>query len=117
MRSRAVRRAALRPVSARPGDVPEEVAVSTARVAAASRHFPQHFRQTRVLRFTGGRAIPPEVPVKVVWGASDTIARARTSRHTDQLPPHAIVETWERCGHMVMWDRRDDVVRAALTLP
>jgi pimeloyl-ACP methyl ester carboxylesterase len=41
----------------------------------------------------------------------------RTSRHTDQLPAHAVVETWARCGHMVMWDRRDDLVREALALP
>jgi pimeloyl-ACP methyl ester carboxylesterase len=55
--------------------------------------------------------------VRVVWGDRDRIARARASRHADELPAHAAVETWVGCGHMVMWDAPQRVVRAALSLP
>lgn len=53
LRSHLGRRVALSSVSARPGDVPYDVAVATARAAATSDHFPAHFKQTRVLRFEG----------------------------------------------------------------
>jgi pimeloyl-ACP methyl ester carboxylesterase len=72
-----------------------------------------HYRAARATRFTGGQGI--EAPVTVVWGDRDRIAVPR-SRHTDQLPPHARVETWERCGHLVMWDQPDRLVSAALAL-
>ena len=114
LRSRLGRRIALRSISARPGDVPHDVAVETARAAIASKHFLAHFRATRVLRFEDGRRIPPRVPVRVVWGARDKVARARTSRFEDELPAHAVVETWEGSGHMLLWDRADAVVDAAL---
>ena len=63
-----------------------------------------------------GQQIPSDVPVSVVWGDRDRIARARTSRFTDQLPHRAIVETWPGCGHMLMWDAPGQVVDAALAL-
>lgn len=114
LRSRAGRRMGLRAISARPGDVPCDVAVEAARTAIASKHFPQHFRRTRVLRFEGGGAIPAHVPVTVVWGDQDRVARARTARFEDELPAHARIETWAGSGHMLPWDRRDAVVAAAL---
>lgn len=55
--------------------------------------------------------------VRVVWGEKDRIARGRTSRHTDQLPKHAVVETWADCGHMLTWDAPQRVIDAALALP
>jgi pimeloyl-ACP methyl ester carboxylesterase len=110
------RRVALRQISARPAHVAAEDAIAAARTAQFSRHFPQHFKQTRRLRFSGGQVIPATVPVRVIWGDHDHIARARASRHTDELPAHAVVETWERCGHMVMWDAPVAVLDAALAL-
>jgi pimeloyl-ACP methyl ester carboxylesterase len=56
------------------------------------------------------------LPIHVVWGSKDRIARARTSRHADELPEHATVATWADCGHMVMWDAPQRVVSEALTL-
>ena len=117
MRSALVRRVGLRSISAHPERVPADVAVATAEDVLASRHFPEHFRRTRVLRFTGGDAIPTDVPVHVVWGEGDPVARARTSRRTDELPPHARVETWPGCGHVLVWDAPERVVAAALVLP
>jgi pimeloyl-ACP methyl ester carboxylesterase len=117
LRSSAVRRVALRSISAHPERAPAEAAVATAQDAVASRHFPAHFRATRVLRFQGGAVIPATVPVKVVWGERDRVARSRMSQHTDQLPAHAVVETWPDCGHMLVWDAPDRVVSAALALP
>jgi pimeloyl-ACP methyl ester carboxylesterase len=117
LRTRAGRRLSLRQISARPADVPAEVAVSMVETVLASEHFPEHFRQTRRLRFLDGGRISPEVPVRVVWGDRDRIARTRTSRQGDQLPAHAIVETWPGCGHMVMWDAPQRLVEAALSLP
>jgi pimeloyl-ACP methyl ester carboxylesterase len=115
LRRRGGRRLALRQISARPADVPAECAVAAARASIAARGFPEHLRRTRRQRFLGGAAI--DVPVLVVWGASDRIARERTSRHADQLPPQAQVETWADCGHMVMWDAPARLVAAALALP
>ena len=53
----------------------------------------------------------------VVWGEQDRVARARTSRHGDQLPPHARIETWLGCGHVSVWDAPERVVAAAVALP
>lgn len=117
MRSPRFRRVALRSLCAHPERVAARDAVAVAEDARASRHCPEHFRQTRGLRFTGGTATPPEVPVHVVWGDRDRVARARTSQHIDQLPSHARVETWPGCGHMLVWDAPERVVAAALAVP
>jgi pimeloyl-ACP methyl ester carboxylesterase len=117
LRTSVGRRMSLRQISANPADVPADLATEMVRTVLASKHFPEHFKQTRRLRFTGGQQIPSEIPIRVVWGDKDQIARARTSRHTDQLPEHAIVETWRDCGHMLMWDSPQQVLKAALALP
>ncbi len=117
LRHRAVRAMALRSVAVHAAAVPGDTAAAMARTAASSRSFPRHFAQTRVLRFEGGGAIAGDVPVRVVWGARDHVARARTSRFTDgRLPAHAVVETWPDCGHMVMWDQPDRLVAAIAAL-
>jgi pimeloyl-ACP methyl ester carboxylesterase len=110
------RRMSLRQISVHPAQVPPEVAIATARAVIHTASFPEHFKRTRVLRFLDGSQIPPSVPVHVVWGAKDRIARARSSRRADQLPEHATVETWDDCGHMVMWDRPERLVEAMLAL-
>jgi pimeloyl-ACP methyl ester carboxylesterase len=117
LRTRTGRRLSLRAISARPAEVPPDLATEMVATVLASKHFPEHFKQTRRLRFQGGQQISAEVPVHVVWGDRDRIARARTSRHVDQLPEHALVETWTGCGHMVMWDAPQQLVDAALALP
>lgn len=116
LRTRTGRRIALRQISASAAAVSEQDAISAARAALASKHFPEHFKQTRRLRFTGGQSIPSDVPIHIVWGAQDHIARTKRSRHTDQLPQHAIIETWPRCGHMLTWDNPQAVIEAALAL-
>lgn len=116
-RTRVGRRLSLRAISAHPADVPPNVAAEMVATMLASEHFPEHFRQTRRLRFRDGQPISADVPVRVVWGDRDRIARARTSRQVDQLPAHALVETWAGCGHMVMWDAPQRLVDAALALP
>jgi pimeloyl-ACP methyl ester carboxylesterase len=104
----------LRSISARPGRVPYEVALATARDAIASAHFREHFQATRVLRFEGGATIPSTIPVRIIWGASDKVALKRRSRFTDTLPTHSTIDTWDACGHMIMWDRQNDAIAAAL---
>jgi hypothetical protein len=44
--------------------------------AGTTDSFRRHFAQTRRSRFTGGDAIAPTVPVRVVWGDVDHIAKA-----------------------------------------
>ena len=117
LRTRMGRRISLRQISADPADVPAEDAIAMVKTVLASKHFPEHFRQTRRLRFLDGQQIRSDIPVHVVWGSKDRIARTRTSRHTDQLPEHAIVETWPDCGHMLMWDAPQRVLNAALAIP
>ncbi len=117
LRTRIGRRMSLRQISAHPQDIPTDDATEMVRTVLASKHFPEHFKETRRLRFTDGQQITRDIPVRVVWGDRDRIARARTSRFTDQLPEHASVETWPRCGHMLMWDAPTQVVQAAVALP
>jgi len=117
LRSATARRFGLRSISAHPERVPAQIAVASAEDAVNSRHFREHFRRTRTLRFRGGAAIPADIPVRVVWGECDRVARARSSRRTGELPHHALVETWEDCGHMLVWDAPERVVQAALALP
>jgi pimeloyl-ACP methyl ester carboxylesterase len=115
LRVRAVRALALRPISARPAEVPVETAVAAARVAATTDSFREHFRQTRRIRFTDGRDM--SAAVRVIWGANDRIAPAGKSRNVEELPADTIVETWQGCGHMLMWDapeRTVDAIRALL---
>ncbi len=115
--SRAGRRVALAQIAARPAEVPEDLAREMVATVLASKRFPEHFRQTRRLRFTGGQEIAPSVPVRVVWGDRDRIARRGKSRHREELPAHTIVETWARCGHMVMWEAAERLRAAVLALP
>ena len=117
VRTRVGRRLALRQISAAPADVPADQAIAMVSSVLSSKNFPEHFRQTRRLRFLGGQGISAQVPVHVVWGDRDRIARARPSRHTQELPAHARIETWERCGHMVMWDAPQRLLEAVLALP
>jgi pimeloyl-ACP methyl ester carboxylesterase len=117
LRTKMGRRMSLRQISAKPADVPAEDAIAMVKTVLASKHFPEHFKQTRRLRFLDGQQIPADIPVHVVWGSKDRIARARTSRHTDQLPKHAIIETWPDCGHMLTWDAPQQVIDAALAIP
>lgn len=110
LRQPLVRAMALRAISARPREIPGEVAVQNARRAIAMDAFPRHFAETRRLRFEGGRAI--DVPVKLVWGAEDRVAIAGKSRNLDELPEATTVETWPRCGHMLMWDQPERALEA-----
>jgi pimeloyl-ACP methyl ester carboxylesterase len=114
LRSPRVRSLSFRGISAKPENIPADVAISNARAAIEMDSFPRHFRETRLLRFTAGQGI--DVPVKVVWGGRDRIALAGKSRHVDELPPQTQVETWPDCGHMVMWDAPERVVAAARCL-
>ena len=114
LRSRLARWLAFRDQSHDAGVVPVEWALAAVRAAARSPGWPAHFQAATNARFTGGDAI--DVPVRVVYGDDDRIAGPWRS-HTDELPAQATVETWPRCGHLVMWDARERVVQAALALP
>lgn len=114
--TRPGRRLGLWWISAHAGEVGSDAALQTGRTAIASEHFPEHFRQTRKLRFTEGERIAPAVPVTVIWGDRDHVARTRRSRNTEELPSHARVETWSGCGHMIFWDSPQKTVAAALAL-
>ncbi len=117
LHSKLGRRLSLRQISADPANVSPDDAIGLVRTVLASKHFPEHFKATRRLRFQNGQQIPPEVPVRIVWGDKDRIARTRTSRNTDELPEHVIIETWPNCGHMLTWDATAEVVDAALAPP
>lgn len=114
LRSPLLRSVSLRGISAKPRDVPADVAIANAQAAMATDSFPRHFSETRRLRFLDGQDIA--VPVKVIWGDKDHIALARKSRSVEELPSHAEVETWSDCGHMLMWDAPDRVVASAREL-
>jgi pimeloyl-ACP methyl ester carboxylesterase len=114
LRSRAIRSLALRSASARPGQVPESLAIDSARAVIATQDFPQHFRETRRQRFFGGQEI--DVPIKVIWGERDRIALRGKSRHIEELPADTDVETWPGCGHMLMWDAPERVLACARQL-
>lgn len=102
LRSPIVRSLSLRAISARPRQIPPDVAVENARAAIGTDSFPRHFAETRRLRFEDGAGI--DVPVRIIWGGRDRIALPRKSRNVNRLPPQVSVETWDDCGHMLMWD-------------
>ena len=66
------------------------------------------------VRFRGGAGL--DVPLRIVWGERDRIARRRSSQLLDQLPPDVAVERWAGCGHMLMWDAPERVTDAILAL-
>jgi pimeloyl-ACP methyl ester carboxylesterase len=115
LRSPLVRSVSLRTISAQPRQIPAAVAIENARAAIAMDSFPRHFTETRRLRFEDGVGI--DCPVRVIWGARDRIALPRKSRNLDQLPPHAMVETWADCGHMLMWDAPERLLEGIRTMP
>lgn len=103
------RRLLLGTISAKPGEVNAAVAIKSVCSAIATDSFPRHFAETRRLRFCDGQGI--EVPIRLIWGAGDRVALATKSRFIDQLPSQTMVETWPDCGHMVMWDCPDRLLR------
>jgi pimeloyl-ACP methyl ester carboxylesterase len=102
LRSPLVRSVSLRAISSRPRQIPADVAVENARAAIGTDSFPRHFAETRRLRFEDGTDI--DVPIKIIWGGRDRIALPRKSRNVNRLPPQVSVETWDDCGHMLIWD-------------
>lgn len=114
LKTRAGRTVALRDHSGRPGAVPAVWAIEASDDAARATGWAEHYRSARGIRFLDGQRI--DVPVRVVWGERDRIARRRTSQHVDQLPSDASVETWRGCGHMLMWDAPERVAAAVLAL-
>ncbi len=114
LRSATLRSLSLRTISAKPRQIPAEVAIVNARMAIATDGFPRHFAATRRLRFQGGTGI--DVPVKIIWGGRDRIALPGKSRNLDQLPRHTTVETWQECGHMLMWDAPQSLIESIITM-
>ena len=107
--SKTIRRAALRSASRNAAAVAPETAASLVLGARRASGWKQHYRAAKATRFTGGQDI--SVPTKIIWGAKDPIAPARSSRHTDQLPSGATIETWAGCGHLLAWDAPERVAR------
>ena len=117
LHTRMGRRTSLRQISAQPADVPAEGAMAMVKTVLASKHFPEHFRQTRRLRFLDGQQIP-------ATSRSTSSGAARTeSPASPNITPHRPAprardhETWADCGHMLIWDAPQQVIDAALTLP
>lgn len=110
-----VRQLALRSSSADGGAVPAKEAAALVADARRCTGFREHFAAARSARFTGGAEI--SVPVRVAFGAVDRIATPAAGQVESELPAHAVIERWERCGHMPMWDQPRRVVDAALAVP
>jgi pimeloyl-ACP methyl ester carboxylesterase len=110
LRSPLVRSVSLRAISARPRQIPADVAIENARAAIGTDSFPRHFAETRRLRFEDGTDI--DVPIRIVWGGRDRIAIRRKSRDVSRLPSQVSVETWPDCGHMLMWDAPDRLLES-----
>jgi pimeloyl-ACP methyl ester carboxylesterase len=110
----AIRRVAMRDLSVDAGAIPAEWAVALGGDVRRATGFREHFRAARSARFRGGDQI--DVPVRVVFADRDRIATPARGQLTDELPAHAVIERWEDCGHVVMWDAPARVVDAALEL-
>jgi pimeloyl-ACP methyl ester carboxylesterase len=104
----------LRPHTVTARDVDPQLAIELAEDARSARNWWKHFIAARATRFEGGGSIA--TPVTVVFGDSDRIAPAAKSQNRDELPAHAVWETWPNCGHMVMWDAPDRLVTAVRAL-
>jgi len=55
-------------------------------------------------------AIPPTIPVTVVFGDTDNVLPPSTSQSRRYMPSHAEWLTWESCGHGIQLDHPDRVV-------
>ena len=62
LHTRMGRRISLRQISADPADVPAEDAATMVKTVLGSKQFPEHFRQTRRLRFVDGQQISSRHP-------------------------------------------------------
>jgi pimeloyl-ACP methyl ester carboxylesterase len=98
----------LRDISKRPAEIPAQVAIQAASDMRRARGWPRFFRHTRRLRFEGGQEI--DVPIVLAFGEHDRISPQKKSRRLDQLPAHTTLETWEGCGHNLVWDDPDRVL-------
>jgi pimeloyl-ACP methyl ester carboxylesterase len=64
--------------------------------------FDAALKGTAARRFRDGQAIV--APVTVAFGSRDVLLLRRQSRHLDQLPAHARVDSLRGCGHIPMTD-------------
>lgn len=112
LRPRVVRSVAFRKVSAAPGRIPLETAVTLTEAIAGAPAFLATLRASSARRFTGGRDV--DVPVTLAFAADERVLPPDVAQRTDELPAHTVLRPLPGCGHVPMLDRPDLVAETIL---
>ncbi len=110
LRSRIVRSITFASGSARPAEVPYEVALAAARGLAGSPGYLAALDGTLDNRFERAAMVKPDVPVTVMFGDRDRILPPRLQQQ-DVAPAHARWLVLPSCGHAPQWDAPGTVLR------
>jgi pimeloyl-ACP methyl ester carboxylesterase len=99
------------PVAAKGWKIPKDEAVHMLDTLAKATDF-EAVAQAALEPFRDGKNI--SVPCTIAFGDRDWLLRKKDSQCRDQLPPDYRWSTLRGCGHVPMWDDRDEVVKLIL---
>ena len=111
LKSQLVRSIGLAAGSARPGEVPYDVALAAARAQSDSTGYLAALDGTIGNRFDRADDITTDLPVTVVFGDRDRILPAPGCQRRSLAPTHSRWLVASHCGHAPQWDAPGLVVR------
>jgi pimeloyl-ACP methyl ester carboxylesterase len=111
LRSSLVRAIGFASGSARPAEIPYEVAVDAARAQAGANGYLAALDGTLGERFDRGSQIGADVPVTAIFGDRDRILPGPALQDRSLLPSHARWVRLSHCGHAPHWDAPGAVLR------
>jgi pimeloyl-ACP methyl ester carboxylesterase len=109
-RHKVTRAALLAQLSARPGQVPQDVALRELRSFAATPTFNELVRDLAEGPIQEGADDTPG-PVTIVWGRKDRLLSPRQAEQAMQAFPKARLHWLEDCGHYIPWDAPGECLR------
>jgi pimeloyl-ACP methyl ester carboxylesterase len=112
-RIKAGRVALLAQISARPGQVPPEMALRELRSFAATPTFVDLVRDLAEGPVQEGTESTPGL-VTIVWGRKDRLLLPRQAEQAIEAFPNARLQWVEGCGHYIAWDAPDETLRLIL---
>ena len=109
-RTKAGRAALLAQISARPGQVPPDVALRELGSFAATPTFDDLVHDLAEGPVQDGTDSTPG-PVTIVWGRKDRLLLPRQAKQAMEAFPTAQLQWVEDCGHYIAWDAPDEALR------
>jgi pimeloyl-ACP methyl ester carboxylesterase len=111
LRSSLVRAIGFATGSARPAEIPYDIAVEAARAHRSASGYLAALDGTLGVRFERADRIGPGVPVTAIFGDRDRILPGQGLQERSLLPAHARWVTLSHCGHAPHWDAPGAVLR------